>query len=208
MADYWARQWFLYLSRSTTQDRAMTLIRDEIRTFDELINLGMETLRQASNRILDQLIVLGGSMTDEQFTKELPVLFMNSIGKHYRHIIEFYGVMLEGFDSGRVNYDSRSHDPYLERSRGKCLQVLQQLKNRFLEPVWPDPIELTGSYSLDSDKTFSLATNAAREIVYNIEHAIHHMALIRIAIQHEYPDLHVQEEFGYAISTLKHLREK
>ena len=116
--------------------------------------------------------------------------------------------MIEGFESGMVNYDSRSHDPSLERSREKCLQVLQQLKNRFLEPVWPDPIELTGSYSLDSDKTFTLATNAAREIVYNIEHAIHHMALIRVAIQHEYPDIRIQEEFGYAISTLKYLREE
>jgi hypothetical protein len=186
----------------------MKLIHDEICTFDELINQDMDTLKQASNRILDQLIVLGESMTDEQFTKELPVIFLNSIGKHYRHIIEFYGVMLEGFESGMVNYDSRSRDPSLERSREKCLQILQQLKNRFLESVWPDPIELTGSYSLDSDKTFSLATNAVREIVYNIEHAIHHMALIRVAIQHEFPDIRIQEEFGYAISTLKHLRKE
>jgi len=196
------------LYRSATQERTMTLIPDQIRTFDEQINLGMDTLKQASNRIFEQLIVLGESMTDEQFTKDLPVLFSNSIGKHYRHIIEFYGVMLEGFESGIVNYDSRSHDPNLERSRDKCLQLLKQLKNRFLEPVWPDPIELSGSYSLDSDKTFTLASNAAREIVYNIEHASPHLALIRVAIQHEFPDLQIQEEFGYAISTLKHLRKE
>jgi DNA-directed RNA polymerase subunit L len=186
----------------------MIPINSEMLTFNELIKQSMETLKQASNRILDQLIKLGGSMTDEQFTKKLPVLFQNSIGMHYRHIIEFYGIMLEGFRSGMVNYDSRGHDPELENNREICLQILQQMKNRFLEPIWPDPIELAGSYSVESDETFTVTTNAEREIVYNIEHAIHHMAIIRIAIQHEYPDLILQEEFGYALSTLKHLREK
>ncbi len=38
----------------------------------------------------------------------------------------------------------------------------------------------------ESDKIFTVPTNFEREMVYNIEHAIHHMAIIRIALQHEY----------------------
>ena len=46
------------------------------------------------------------------------------------------------------------------------------------------------------------------ELVYNIEHAVHHMAIIRIAVQHEFPDLALDDEFGYATSTLKYLRKQ
>ena len=186
----------------------MVIIRNEICTFEQLTRHGMETLKQASNQILNQLIELAGSITDEQFNKELPVLLQNSIGRHYRHIIEFYGVMLEGFHTGKVNYDNRKHDPELERSREKCFTELQRLKSSLLGPVWQDPMELAGSYSKESEEVFKVSTNAERELVYNIEHAVHHMAIIRIAIQHEFPELPLKDEFGYAISTLKHLRKK
>ena len=180
----------------------------EFITFDSLSQTGMEKLTQASIQILDQLIEFASSITDEQYTRELPVLLNNSISKHYRHIIEFYGVMMEGFESGRVNYDNRKHDQELEQNRDKSVIVLEKLRNRFLNPILQEPIVLAGSYSLDSDNEFTISTNAEREIVYNIEHAIHHMAVIRIAVQHEFPELLIKDEFGFAFSTLKYLRKR
>ncbi|MFC2112691.1 DinB family protein [Bacteroidota bacterium] len=186
----------------------MAAIPDEFRIFELLSQIGMDTLKQASHQIIDQLTGLAASMTDEQYSQELPVLMNNSIGKHYRHIMEFYGVMLEGFHSGKVNYDNRRHDPELEQNRLKCLSELERLKSRFLQADWQEPMELVGSYSEDSTNEFSVSTNAERELVYNIEHAIHHMAIIRIAVEHEFPGLKLQDEFGYAYSTLKYLRNQ
>jgi len=168
----------------------------------------METLKQASKQIIGQLIGLAENLADEKFTKPLPVLLNNSIGKHYRHVIEFYMVMFKGVHTGRINYDSRQHDPELEESRERCLAELKKISQHFNEPFWLDPMELTGSYSLDSDETFTLSTNAEREMVYNIEHAIHHMAIIRIAVTREFSEIQLEEEFGYAYSTLKHLRKE
>jgi hypothetical protein len=185
----------------------MVIIRNEIRTFEELTGEYMETLKQTSRQILEQLLGLAGKMTDKQFSMALPVLMDNSIGKHYRHIIEFYQVMLEGIGKGRINYDSRRHNLELEQSREKCLSELHRIRERFNEPFWQDPLELSGSYSLNSDELYSVSTNAEREIVYNIEHAVHHMAIIRIAVQHDIPELEIEPEFGYAFSTLKHLRQ-
>ena len=186
----------------------MVAIRNEIRTFESLSQIGMDKLIEASYKIVDQLTRLAVSMTDEQYTRELQVLMNNSVGKHYRHIIEFYGVLLEGLNTGRVNYDSRKHDPELEQSLSKCLEELEQIRSRFLESLWQEPMELTGSYSVDSNDDFAVSTNAERELVYNIEHAVHHMAIIRIAVQHEFPELALEDEFGYATSTLKYLRKQ
>ncbi len=168
----------------------------------------MEQLKQACNEILDQLIELSKFMTNEQFTQPLAILLQNSIGKHFRHIIEFYRILLQGFHTGKVNYDSRQHDTELEQSREKCLLELQSMKSRFPEPGLKEPMELSGSYSMVSDEVFSITTNAERELVYNIEHAIHHMAIIRIALQHEFPEIQLSDQFGYAYSTFKHLRTK
>lgn len=181
---------------------------NENRTFGKLKEQCMETIQQTSKRILEQLIGLAENITDKNFTQSLPVLLYTSVGKHYGHIIEFYQVMLEGIHSGRINYDSRKRDPDLEDSRIRCLTELRKVERLFHEPLWPDPIELCGSYSAYSDEVFSVGTNAEREMVYNIEHAVHHMAIIRIAIQHEFPETRLPEDFGYAFSTLKHLRQK
>jgi len=168
----------------------------------------METIKQASKQIIEQLIRLAECISDENFTEPLSVLLNNSIGKHYRHIIEFYQVMFEGLNSGLINYDNREHDPELEQNRNKCLEALRSIEQRSMKPIMQKTMELSVSYSVESDDLFSVATHVEREMVYNIEHAIHHMAIIRIAIQHEFPDIRLEEEFGFAYSTLKHLRQQ
>ena len=46
-------------------------------------------------------------------------------------------------------------------------------------------------------------TTYFREIVYNTEHAIHHLALIRVALREMKLDI-VGDEFGMAYSTIKY----
>jgi len=170
------------------------------------IHLHMEQIKQATKEIIDQLKDLAEKLSQDDFTRSLPVLMESSIGMHYRHIIEFYEVMISGAGMGEINYDSRKHDPELEGSREKCLERLEWIRKVLtLEPGMK--LKLSGSYIRESDNRFTLSTNLERELVYNIEHAIHHMAIIRIALQHEFPDLSVSEAFGYAYSTLKHMKK-
>jgi hypothetical protein len=166
----------------------------------------MEQIKQAANEIIDQLTDLAEAFSPDDFTRPLPVLLENSIGKHYRHIIEFFEVMIAGAEKGEINYDDRKHDPALEQSREKCLERLRGIRNALtLGPA--RRMKLSGSYTREADTRFALFTNLMRELVYNIEHAIHHMAIIRIALQHEFPDIQVSREFGYAYSTLKHIQK-
>jgi len=163
----------------------------------------MEQIKQATSEIIDQLMDLAEKLSQDDFTRPLPVLLASSIGMHYRHIIEFYEVMMAGAGTGEINYDSRKHDPELEASREKCLERLKGIREALsLEGAMK--LKLSGSYTRETDIKFTLPTHLERELVYNIEHAIHHMAIIRIALQHEFPDLSVSAAFGYAYSTLKH----
>ena len=70
------------------------------------------------------------------------------------------------------------------------------------------PITLELSYSHTSNDPIRVASNFERELVYNIEHAIHHMALIKIGIKEVAPQLQLPEGFGVANSTIRHKKQQ
>jgi hypothetical protein len=47
-------------------------------------------------------------------------------------------------------------------------------------------------------------SNVQRELVYLIEHSIHHFALVRIGIQENFPEIILPCDFGIAYSTIKY----
>jgi hypothetical protein len=47
-------------------------------------------------------------------------------------------------------------------------------------------------------------SNVQRELVYLIEHSIHHFALVRIGIQENFPEISLPFSFGIAYSTIKY----
>ena len=57
-------------------------------------------------------------------------------------------------------------------------------------------------YELDGTLN-QLDSNYYREVMYNLEHAIHHHALIKVAIIH-FTDLDLPDSFGVAPSTMEY----
>ena len=55
----------------------------------------------------------------------------------------------------------------------------------------------------ESADNLEIDTNFYREALYNIEHTIHHMALIRVGIK-EVSSITLPEYFGVAPSTIQH----
>jgi hypothetical protein len=51
-----------------------------------------------------------------------------------------------------------------------------------------------------------IKSNYYREIAYNLEHTIHHMALIRVGVN-EVSLVQLPQEFGMAFSTIKHQQQ-
>jgi hypothetical protein len=47
-----------------------------------------------------------------------------------------------------------------------------------------------------------IESTLARELLYNLEHAIHHMALIRVGLNLRFKYVLYQDNFGVAYSTL------
>lgn len=144
---------------------------------------------------------------DGAYCQPLPKLSMATVGQHTRHFIEFFQCLVEKLDPANaagdlvLNYDNRRRDKRIETSPTYALMVLELLEKQLPqlncdETIW---LEYT-DYILGTSGL--LPTSLEREILYNIEHTIHHFALIKIGLNIVEPCLELPKHFGIAPSTL------
>jgi hypothetical protein len=166
----------------------------------------MQTIHILEKRLVHLKGVIS-QLTNEQYSQSLTILHRASIGGHVRHIIEFFQCLLAQYPEGKVNYDLRKRDKFLENSIERAMveidYIRTQLRTLSLNTPLNTPLTLEAELSTSSDCNSLIPTCLIRELVYQLEHTIHHMALIKIALTHSFETIEVPEEFGVAASTLK-----
>lgn len=158
-------------------------------------------ITQTATGLLRQLIFLVEGLTDEQYINRIPVLSKASIGQHTRHIIEFFLELEKGYHSGIVNYDARKRDDVLETQRSSAAHTLRAITARVEQP--DKSLLLSNGYAPVNTSASILSTSYLRELLYAIEHTVHHMALLRIGVN-IVSDIELPENFGVAASTIKY----
>jgi len=165
-------------------------------------------LKNAVKNVMDQLSEVIDKMTESDFIKPVPILSNSTLGQHIRHTLEFFTCLIDGYESGYVNYDKRKHDTNIEQSKFLASSVI----NRILSFVDSDPKDksfiLETSYDLNGELSEKVNSTFFRELTYNIEHVVHHMAIIKIGIKAVCPEITIPEGFGVAVSTIKYQRER
>lgn len=153
--------------------------------------------------VVQQLSDLLKQIKPNEFSQSLCVLNGSSIGQHTRHIVEFYQCLLKGVTGGVVDYDARVRNLILENDLDFTINVLQEIESQIENIKNPNkPLLLAVSYC--SEHQDFIETNFIREMVYLVEHSIHHYALIRIGIQENFAGIAIPKNFGVAYSTVKH----
>lgn len=153
--------------------------------------------------LLGQLEALLEQLDDTQYRERLPILSNVSLGQHTRHILEFFLELEKGYETGLVDYDRRKRDQRIENSRVFAIGKLREVAGGLDKPNK----EMTLAVDLDKDEmglpSSRVSSNYYRELVYNLEHTVHHMALLRIGIE-AISGPALPDGFGVAVSTLKH----
>jgi len=158
-------------------------------------------LQQPVQHVFVQLEQSLAELSNVQYTMPCSTLFNATIGQHVRHIIELFLCLEKGYESGIVNYEKRKRDFTIETDKDFAIQLLRSVYNNINRH--DRQLMLEASYDEHSDNVVAIHTNYYREILYNLEHTVHHMALIRIGIN-EISAIKVPEDFGVASSTVKH----
>jgi hypothetical protein len=161
-------------------------------------------LKQTIKNIFAQLSTTLELLTDEQYVYAGKTLSNATVGQHVRHIIEMFICLQDGYDTGRVNYEKRKRDYNIETRKDFAISLLFSVYEGLNREN--KDLVLEGAFNEDTDDVIQFETNYFREIAYNLEHTIHHMALIKVGIR-EVSDITIPEGFGVASSTIKYRKE-
>lgn len=129
----------------------------------------------------------------------------SSVGKHVRHLLEFYREYFRSTadaSAGALCYDNRQRDIELENSLQAGLNEIAIIQRKLKSvPNEITDIALAAIVHPDQPAQF-IASTSQRELLYLFDHTIHHMAIIKMLAEKQ--GARLPENFGLAPSTIAH----
>ena len=124
-----------------------------------------------------------------------------TIGQHTRHIIELYQCLIGGYQAGEINYDDRKRNTLFENDITAAADAVKEIQLNLEQPD-----KTVRIFCHTEDTSICIESNYYREVLYNLEHCIHHQALIKVALL-SIKDIQVADGFGVAPSTLQYRQQ-
>ncbi len=163
----------------------------------------MQDIVAYNNSILEKIDALLQQLTDEELKCPSRLLFGSSIGQHFRHILEFYTCLLTELNENTFSYDRRQRNLLIETeviaARASAVHSIGLLSG------------LTGDRDLVMESELPglpdpcvQRTTLKRELAYLADHGVHHLAMVRIALEQELSHITFPEHLGVAASTRNH----
>jgi hypothetical protein len=140
-------------------------------------------------------------LSDDAYSQKSLLLNGSTVGGHTRHVIELFQCLINGYENALVNYEQRKRDLEIETNKNFACSLLTSIASSIQMPN--KILKLQGFYSETSNEECAVDTNFYRELIYNLEHTIHHMAMIRVAIN-EVSDIKLPDNFGVAAATTQY----
>jgi hypothetical protein len=160
--------------------------------------------RKGTQVLSNQIIDLLDLMNNENYRQPLSTFNGSSVGQHIRHIIDFYLCLINGLDDLDINYDKRNRNPLIETDCLTAKNFIEIIAEKVQKMDIEQPVMVCSSFVADKDEQLiSIPSSIGRELMYAYDHAIHHLAMIKIGIQIHFPEISINKDLGVAPSTLK-----
>lgn len=157
---------------------------------------------------LNEIKKLLRRIPSELFAKEKDLLSGSTIGQHFRHIIEFYTCLEKGLITGTVSYDERERNALLENHIAYSVCIIDKIIV-FLSWIKGDcALSLKGNYNDIAEEPAIIQSSLFRELAYALDHTVHHLAIIKIALHEEKDIIELVDNFGVAPSTTRFRNDK
>ncbi|MEM9718364.1 MAG: hypothetical protein AAGA10_03915 [Bacteroidota bacterium] len=164
----------------------------------------MESLLAVIDNIFSQMKVYLDQIGEDRYQEKLDIFSGSSIGQHTRHIIEFFLCLVNQLEAKLINYDQRERKRDIEEDPAIAVLMLESLSKILREVQAPEALQLVTCYGAGGAEQTQVQTTFERELLYNIEHAVHHLAMIKIGLKAIAAEMELPDDFGIAQSTLSY----
>src|ERR1700690_634948 len=93
--------------------------------------MNSQNLISAVEDVLQQGRALLVTVSGDDYTSRQSASNGASLGTHYRHVLDHFFCLIEGIQTGEVNYDRRGRNPELENSVDAALFATEDLIEEF-----------------------------------------------------------------------------
>ncbi len=162
-------------------------------------------LQHTSTKHLLELKSILEQLNETDYNRALPTLNNGTLGRHVRHILEFYECLFLSDASDTICYDDRKRNLILEENIAIASEYVDTIIAK-IAGVYDNKFLLLKSRF--GSEEITMDSSLHREIIYNIEHTVHHLAIIRIALSVECKYISLSSNFGYADSTIQFLQSQ
>lgn len=145
---------------------------------------------------LNELSNLLSQLSNTDYSAPCSGLSDATIGEHTRHIIELFQCLENQYEKGVINYDSRKRDYAIQTSTETAQLAIEAIKTNLDKPN-----KNLILYQIIDGEILEIESNYNRELLYNLEHCIHHQALIKVAVLQN-DSIAIDDNFGVARSTI------
>lgn len=141
----------------------------------------------------------------ELYGRPLSLYNGSSIGQHVRHILDFYRCLHKNLANALVDYADRERNPQLETDPAYAAQVFREELATLAQLDENQVVKVRGDFAISPQTQRPEYTSSiGRELAFLHDHAVHHLAIIRIGLEQEAPHLIREAHFGVAPSTVKY----
>lgn len=150
---------------------------------------------------LNELSDLLSQLSTEDYSCPCHGLSNATIGEHTRHIIEMFQCLEKQYEGGVINYDDRKRDYRIQTDIIFAKETINSVSNQLEK----SNKNLQLKQVVDGEELL-IESNYNRELLYNLEHCIHHQALIKVAVL-QIDTIVIDQNFGVARSTIEYRKQ-
>ncbi len=139
------------------------------------------------------------------YSRPLDIFKGATLGQHFRHIIDFYRCLLRDTATGIVDYANRDRNTDVETDPAFAIYVIDEIVDKIGVLQEQQSLQVRADFSSNNtDGRPLVLSTLGRELMFAYDHAVHHLAIIRIGLHTALPHLSIDKNLGMAPSTVKY----
>lgn len=156
---------------------------------------------KGSLKVISSILDLLNKIDDASYKKPLPIFSGSTLGNHFRHILDFYNCLINGIDNGLIDYAVRERNPAIEMKTDAAYRAFEKVGRAITKLEDHDPLVIRADFS--GEYRPLVDSTVGRELMFAFDHAIHHLAMVKIGLNINFPQIEIDENLGVAPSTVK-----
>lgn len=157
-------------------------------------NEALTTLVHQVNHVLSQ-------MESCDYCRPLPEFEGSTLGQHFRHALEFFQCLEQGATTGLIDYAARERNLLYERDPILTSEAFERFAMCLNTCNLLQHVEVRAEFNSDLRPTYP--STLGRELLFVYDHAIHHLAIIKIGLRCHFPHIQTAQDLGVSPSTVK-----